>query len=545
VVAPPAPRTSPRARVSRRVRFLAAASAVAALAGLAPAASAAPFADGFEQGDLSAWRVTGKPRVQAMASASGRRALEAPRRSAPSYVRRDVAGATMLNVSFRYRPADRRGALSARRPRVVLRLPANGVALEDVGGRLMLRVEGARRRVSGRIARGWTRVALRLDADQDLLRTRTGGGRWTGRRASLEPETGVLLGDLDSRRNGPAYFDDVAIDARGADGGPLDVTDPAPDPTGEASAPAPERRLFAADSFWNAPLAHDAPVDPASGPLVAELVSEVARVAAVRDGPWIAARQYSTPVYVVGPGQPTVRVQLDHYTPSNLQGAFEAVPIPADAKEAPGDDQHLTVWQPATDTLWEFWKASKEANGWHARWGGAIRNVSASPGYYTKDSWPGAEPYWGASATSLPIVGGTMMVDELRRGRIDHALALALPRPKANVFSWPAQRTDGFDTREHAIPEGARFRLDPALDLDDLKLHPFVRMMAEAAQRYGIVVRDKSSSVQFFAEDPAQFGQNPYGEIIGPQYPNETYKLLATFPWQHLQVLKMDLRSRG
>jgi hypothetical protein len=522
------------------------ATLVVALLALATApASAAPFADGFERGDLSAWSVTGKPRVQARASASGRRALEAPRRATPSYVRRDVAGAAVLNVSFRYRPADRRGALSARNPRVVLRLPANGVALEDVGGRLVLRVEGGRHRVAGRVGRGWTRVALRLDSNQDLVRTRAGGGRWSGRTASLEPETGVLLGDLDRRRNGPAYFDDVAIDARGADGGPLDVTDPAPDPTGDASALPAAPRLFAADSFWNAPLAADAPIDPGSGPLVAELVNEVARVAAVRDGPWMAARQYSTPVYVVGPDQPTVRVKLDHYTPSNLQGAFEAVPIPEGAREAPGDDQHLTVWQPATDTLWEFWKASKQADGWHARWGGAIRNVSASPGYYTKDSWPGAEPYWGASATSLPIVGGTMMVDELRRGRIDHALALALPRPKANVFSWPAQRTDGFDTRENAIPEGARFRLDPALDLDALKLHPFVRMMAEAAQRYGIVVRDKSSSVQFFAEDPAQFDQNPYGGIIGPQYPNETYKLLATFPWRHLQVLKMDLRSRG
>ena len=518
------------------------ATAVVAVLALAAApAAAAPFADDFERGDLAAWSaVTGKPRIKSVA---GRRALAAPRRSTPSYLRRDVPGAEILNLSFRYRPADRRGALSRKRPRAVLRLAANALVLEDTGGRLVLRVDGRRHRLAGRVGRGWTRLAVRIDSSRDLVRARVGGAAWGGRKASLEAETGILLGDLDRRRNGPAYFDDVVIDARGAGGGPLDVTPVAPDPTeGSTTSPA---RLFAPDSFWNAPLAPDAPTDPASDALVAELVSEVNRVAAVRDGPWIAARQYSTPVYVVGPDQPAVRVQLDHYTPSNLQGAFEAVPIPANAKEALGDDQHLTVWQPATDTLWEFWKASKEADGWHARWGGAIRNVSASPGHYTRDSWPGAEPYWGASATSLPIVGGTMMVDELRRGRIDHALALALPRPKANVFTWPAQRTDGFDTRENAIPEGARFRLDPSLDLDGLKLHPFVRMMAEAAQRYGIVVRDKSSSVQFFAEDPAQFGHNPYGDIIGPQYPNETYRLLGTFPWEHLRVLKMDLRSRG
>jgi hypothetical protein len=519
VAAPPVP----------RLALPIALAALLALASPAPAA-AQTFSDGFEQGHLSAWSaVAGKPRVQARAAASGRRALEAPRRSRPSYLRRDFDPAGTVNLSFRYRAADRRGALSRSRPRVVLRLAANEVVLEDAGGRLMLRAEGRRRALQGRLGRRWTRVVVRMDGKRRLVRARLAGRRWTTLPLSPAPETAVLLGDLDGRRNGPAYFDDIAIDCRPSQPAPLDVTG---------------SRLFAPGSFWNSPLAPDAELDPASDALVGELVSEVNRVAAVRDGPWMAARQYSTPVYVVGPDQPTVRVKLDHYTPSNLQGAFERVPIPDGAQQAPGDDGHLTVWQPATDTLWEFWKASRETDGWHARWGGAIRNVSTSPGYYTKDSWPGAEPYWGASATSLPIAGGTMMVEELRRGRIDHALALALPRVRANWFTWPAQRTDGTEQRDTAIPEGARFRLDPALDLDSLGLHPFVRMIAEAAQRYGIVVRDKSSTVQFFAEDPAQFGQNPYGDIIGPAYPNETYKLLGTFPWEHLRVLKMDLTRR-
>jgi hypothetical protein len=301
-------------------------------------------------------------------------------------------------------------------------------------------------------------------------------------------------------------------------------------------------RLFSPTSFWNATLPPDAPLDPRSRALVGELVREVRRVSAAGDGPWVAARQYSTPVYVVDRGQRPVRVELDHETDSNLQGALERVPIPDDARPAVGDDGHLTVWQPDTDTLWELWKASREADGWHADWGGAIRGVSRSPGYYTRGSWPGAEPYWGASATSLPIVGGTIMIEDLRRGRIDHALAMALPRVRAGEYSWPAQRTDGTERRATAVPEGARFRLDPRLDLGSLKLHPFVRMLAEAAQRHGIVVRDKSSTVQLFAEDPAPHGENPYGELIGPEYPDRIDDLLRTFPWDRLQVLRMDLR---
>ena len=54
-----------------------------------------------------------------------------------------------------------------------------------------------------------------------------------------------------------------------------------------------------------------------------------------------------------------------------------------------------------------------------------------------------------------------MLLDELKAGRIDHALAINLPAPRAGVFAWPAQRTDGTGPPT-ALPEGARLRLDPA-----------------------------------------------------------------------------------
>ncbi|MEA2472633.1 MAG: hypothetical protein QOE06_548 [Thermoleophilaceae bacterium] len=520
---------------------------------MAAAPASAAFSEGFEKGDLNAWSgVTGKPRVQAKAAASGRRSLKSSRLAQPSYVRHDVAGAAVLNVSFRYRAADPAGTLSPSRPRVLLQMPANRIALEDVGGRLVLRVAGRRSSVAGRLQRGWSRVAVRLDSGQGVVRARLAGGAWTSQRAALAAETGLLLGDLDARSNGPAYFDDVAIDARGPDGGPLPVGagtpgagDPPATTTPDPPAPAPATpRLFAADSFWNAPLGADAAIDPASDTLVARLMGEVNRVAAVRDGPWMAARQYSTPIYVVGANQPTVRVKLDTADQAKMQAAFSAVPIPENAHQAQGTDGHMTIWQPSTDMMWEFWVASKQADGWHAAWGGAMRNVSQSPGYYSKDSWPGSETWWGASATSLPIAGGTVTIEELRRARIDHALALALPNLRSKVFSWPAQRTDGTSADDSAIPAGARFRLDPALNLDSLKLNPFVRTLAEAAQRYGVVVRDTAPSVQFYGEDPAQYGKNPYADVIGPQYPNEIDKLLRTFPWEHLQVLQMSLKQQ-
>jgi hypothetical protein len=301
----------------------------------------------------------------------------------------------------------------------------------------------------------------------------------------------------------------------------------------------PATRLFATTSFWNRSVSGEA-IDPSSAALVRSLAAEAGREEESGIGPWIATTEASTPLYRVGKNQPRVRVRLEAQgTPSEqaLQRAFAAVPIPPDARPANGQDAHLTVWQPSTDRLWEFWQARRTADGWSARWGGAIRNVSKSPGYYTASAWPGASRNWGATASSLPKIGGTMTIAELRRGRIDHALAVDLPAPRAGTFAWPAQRTDGTGPPT-ALPEGARLRLDPAVDIDRLDLPPVGKTIARAAQRYGLVVRDQThKGISLFAEDPA--GQpNPYAELFDGKTPLE---ILRRFPWDRLQVLDMHL----
>jgi hypothetical protein len=317
----------------------------------------------------------------------------------------------------------------------------------------------------------------------------------------------------------------------------------------------PSVRLFAANSVWNVRPALSAPLDPTSAVLAAGLVAEVAKEQQLGWGPWISTASASTPIYRVGALQPTVFVQLDDPTQTwraPLQAAFVAVPIPADAEPALGPDAHLTIWQASTDKLWEFWHARKLADGWHAAWGGAIANVSQSPGYYTDSSWLGSRSFWGATGSSLPVAGGTITIAELLQGHIDHALAVNLPYAKAGVFSWPAQRTDGSGTDANMIPEGAQLRLDPNLDLSTLKMSPLVRMMAVAAQRYGMIVRDQTfHAIGFFIEDPRPSGSmslfySPTGAIsptgfFAGQYPTQ---LMAAFPWGSLKVLRMQLRSQ-
>lgn len=293
------------------------------------------------------------------------------------------------------------------------------------------------------------------------------------------------------------------------------------------------KRPFAPTSFWNARLADDAPLDARSAVYVSSL-----RRLLKKWSPYVNTTRFSTPVYTVGAAQPLVRVKLDNVQ-TELQAAFEAVPIPDHARPAVGTDGHMVVWQPSTDTMWEFWVASRQADGWHARYGGRMHSVSTNPGYYTD------HPRWGATATSLPLLGGLMRLDELAAGRIDHALALALPELRAGAWSWPAQRSDGSSLNPKAIPEGARFRIDPALDLRKLPMSPIVRAMAVAVQRYGMVVRDGGGAVAFYAEDPTPTGTNPFlgrTGLFGGRY---ITTMLRQFPWAHLQVLRTSMTYRA
>jgi hypothetical protein len=285
-------------------------------------------------------------------------------------------------------------------------------------------------------------------------------------------------------------------------------------------------QLSSPSSVWNTPLASNAPLTADSSTLSGALNWEQAYF-----GPWINTSSYSTPIYTVSSSQPLVHVTLDN-TDAKLASDFNQVPLPPDAHPADGTDGHLVVWRPSTQTMWEFWQLHKDASGnWHAVWGGKMNNVSSNPGYYPS-------PY-GATATSLPVGAGVITLQEESDGVINHALALAIPHPKAGTFVFPAQRSDGDSTSATAIPEGTRFRLPASLNIDALNLPRQTAMMAKAAQKFGILIVDGSGSVSFRAEDPylykQQYGFDPYGYAFGGLWPNQ---LLAVFPWAQLQVVQ-------
>lgn len=192
---------------------------------------------------------------------------------------------------------------------------------------------------------------------------------------------------------------------------------------------------------------------------------------------------------------------------------------------------------------------------WHAAYGGMIEEVSKGPGYYrdllNPDGSVREQANWGAAATGLPLAAGLITREDIGRESIDHALAIGLANRsgssivRAGSFAAPAQRSDGRSVSPDSIPEGARLRLDPGLDLASLSLSPFARLIAEAAQRYGMIVQDGSQSTVLYAEDPSPMMREGWANFIEAKYGRHLSRAVAEFPWRDLEVVQMHLCQRG
>ena len=305
-----------------------------------------------------------------------------------------------------------------------------------------------------------------------------------------------------------------------------------------AETALPTDQVFSPDSFWYTPIPKNVALHANSAKFVTEfLMQKSAYYGTVA----INTTSYASPVYYVGSEIPRTRVtewncQNKSNTDQSLAEQWSAVPMPTYAVPANGTDAEMTIYQASTDTLWEFWKARKVNGQWQGCWGGRLAYASKSDGTF--------DSYYGTTATSLPFIGGQITAEELKRGVIKHVIGISLVEAeKATIFSWPAHRSDGINLNNapNRIPEGLRFRLDPNVNVDALKMHPVGKIIAKAAQTYGFVVWDKAGAISLRAQNPLSYTAlgkpDPYAELFAG---TKRYAILNGFPWDRLQFLPMN-----
>lgn len=291
-------------------------------------------------------------------------------------------------------------------------------------------------------------------------------------------------------------------DAAGADSGTADSGGTAEEDAGspiattDAGTPSAVWRPFTDASPWNTPIAADAPMRSDSAALIDHLSTSSAWPGlSVSIDPW------SVPLYYVDSSVPLVPV---HAGLSN-EGAPHTFmwPVPADAEPAPELDGHLLLVDRATGRSYDFYQASRAGGG---GWECTLCATSDLNGSGVRPPKGGPTPWYeshGSRACGFPLAAGLVRVEEIRAGRIEHALVLGYPGIRQRWFTSPASTghpANGIVSPDRGIPCGGRVQLDPSLDLGSLGLSPAARVIARALQEYGAYVGDFSGSINVYAD---------------------------------------------
>jgi hypothetical protein len=188
-------------------------------------------------------------------------------------------------------------------------------------------------------------------------------------------------------------------------------------------------------------------------------------------------RPIGIPYNVVTRRTRRVRVAFD-YADESDRGPY---PIPRRPRIEGGSDRHVLIVDRSRCRLYELFAAERRGGGWHAG-SGAIWNLRSNR--LRPAGWTSAD------AAGLPILPGLTRYDEVRRGRIDHALRFTVRRTR-RAYVWPA-RHFASELSDADLPRmGERLRLRRSFDV-----RPFprqARVILTALKRYGMIVADNGS----------------------------------------------------
>ena len=276
---------------------------------------------------------------------------------------------------------------------------------------------------------------------------------------------------------------------------------------------------FAGSSSWYAKIPPDAMVDPNSPAMIARVTRG--------KGDLVANMvEYGIPIYEADSSTPRHRVdcRVKDWGPCPFAGLD--VPIPDGAFPHSGSDGAMVVVDNQERKVYEFWQVRQDGDTWSASFG-AVNNLDGS-------GWGGSGTGSGASR-----LAGVVRLAEIEQGHIPHALALQSDNVCATEFRPPAIRTDGVSERPDCIPEGARLRLDPSLDLTSLRLTPGELAVATAMQTYGGYVIDNGGAElsMSFELDTEASEHLPLGETYSAAEFRWDYDGMTGVPWDRLEVL--------
>jgi hypothetical protein len=238
--------------------------------------------------------------------------------------------------------------------------------------------------------------------------------------------------------------------------------------------------VFPKSSPWNQRV-DQLPVAPNSDEIVRSIGAGGSVHADFGSGLWEGA-PIGIPITVVGKRQPRKRVSFE-YADESDRGPY---PIPRTVKIEGGrsssGDRHAIIVDRDSCRLYELFALYPRGNGWRAG-SGAIWNLRSNK--LRPAGWTSAD------AAGLAILPGLARYDEVKRGRIDHALRFTVQRTR-RAYVFPARHYASSSDDPSLPPMGLRLRLKASFDVSGFPRQ--ARIVLVALKRYGMLVSDNGSS---------------------------------------------------
>jgi len=167
------------------------------------------------------------------------------------------------------------------------------------------------------------------------------------------------------------------------------------------------------------------------------------------------------------------RLRFD-YADESDKGPY---PIPRHVKIEYGSDHHALMIDRSSCKLYELY----ELHGRHASSGAiwSLRSNKLRPAGWTS-----------ADAAGLPIFPGLVRWDEVKRGRINHALRFTVENTR-RAYIYPARHYASDSNNPSYPPMGLRVRLKANIPIGGFRRQ--ARIVLKALKRYGMMVADNGS----------------------------------------------------
>lgn len=321
---------------------------------------------------------------------------------------------------------------------------------------------------------------------------------------------------------------------------------------------APEVRPFDPDHPVYHPIPPNCPLYEHSSLIVANIAAHYTKISIDDTGE-------TPPIYVGQTSDPIWRVtiagkQFNVHAPSNMApGTGDDYPLIILDRSSPDYNGHpveYRMWRAVLNKNSTPWTITNQGGGVgvYANDGRILDDIQTQSGLVPR-ALGQAEIHGQNTGSGCSYTVGMIRPVDVQRGRIDHAIRVAVGYPHPTRWFWPALRTETWNipANNNMAPMGARIFIDHSVDivalqnavaarLSDPKNKAFAKMLVKAMQEYGFIALDGANNNNVYLE-----GRNTadWVSLIGPRNAWGSYDDIGRAIEQELDYSKLRVAHPG